>query len=67
MHMNIDELVAKKPHLTDLFRFYERTTAFNREVRELLSRSQAFPARSLSDLKIYFDDHLYRFLRSAAF
>jgi len=43
MHMNIDELIAKKPHLTDLFRFYERTATFNKEVRELLSGEKAFP------------------------
>jgi len=45
MSMNIDELIAKRPHLADLFRFYERATTFNRVVLELLSRSQAVPAR----------------------
>ncbi len=43
MHMKIEALIAQKPHLTDLFRFYERTTTFNRVVRELLSTEQAFP------------------------
>ena len=47
MPMNIDELIVQKPHLTDLLRFYERTITFNREVRELLSRSQAFPNREM--------------------
>jgi FdhE protein len=40
MHMNIDEIIMQKPHLTDLFRFYERTTTFNRVVREVLSTEQ---------------------------
>ena len=43
MHMNIDELIAKKPHLTDVFRFYERATTFNETVRGLLSAEPAFP------------------------
>ena len=42
MNMNIDEIIAKKPHLADLFRFYERTMTFNRVVRELLSQEHAF-------------------------
>jgi len=44
MRMKIDELIAKKPHLADLFRFYERTTTFNRLVQELLSADPAFTA-----------------------
>jgi FdhE protein len=43
MRMKIDELIAKKPHLTDLLRFYERTATFNKEVRELLSAKRSFP------------------------
>jgi FdhE protein len=43
MHMTIEELIAKKPHLTDLFRFYERTGTFNQAVRQLLSTEQAVP------------------------
>lgn len=43
MHMTIDELIAQKPHLTDLFRFYERATTFNRVVRELLAAEQSSP------------------------
>lgn len=45
MPVNIEELIARKPHLADLFRFYERTAAFNREMMDLLSKSQAFSAR----------------------
>jgi len=48
MHMKIDELIAKKPHLTDVFRFYERTATFSRAVRELLSTEQAFSAIEMS-------------------
>lgn len=48
MRMNIDELIAKKPHLTDLFRFYERTATFSRAVRELLSAAPAFNAIEMS-------------------
>jgi FdhE protein len=48
--MTIDELIAQKPHLADLFRFYERTPAFNSVVRELLSKEQAFPA---GDMRSY--------------
>lgn len=47
MHITIEELIARKPHLTDLFRFYERTATFNRVVRELISTEKAFPDRDM--------------------
>jgi FdhE protein len=42
MPMKIEELVAKKPHLKDLFLFYERATMFNGVVRELLGAEKTF-------------------------
>jgi FdhE protein len=60
MHMKIDDLIAKKPHLTDLFRFYERTATFNRLVEELLSADPGFTAIEMKSYPHSVVDQVFR-------